>query len=490
MSKKTSDYESFSYGPIQFERNGRFISIKNNSTKEEYNKFIDSIANEYEAYVEKINNLVNEIKQSVSECNPLELLKYAYNNFFMSILGVTSEMQQTKEQVVMGREIEYLQSVLVSSENHYDFNSSPTDNSEKYYSISAKIQELYTLAEQYFIMHTAKVKKESSIDLDLEQEQFLVEAQLSMFVRGDRYSVYEIPTIRTLLQPHNDEFIKEYNISADDFVNGLENIKKSLTHGVIDTMDILSSLHEEFITSMSQETEDIREKYNKHIQSDKKLLKNKEKFVDNFCGYGLFDLTKLTNWPTKLLEDLSFSINENDKFYQHDIYGGWPLVELPISERPFININESFYCFDYYNLFDNIYRVIQKLFKRVDSLYPKTWNKRQMETTEGMVADLFRKVLPGCTLYESNYYPKKTSLKDCAENDLIVIYDDNIIIVEVKAGSYTYRSPILDIESHIKSLNTLIGVADSQAERTLEYLKSAESVKLYDSEKKKNVLYQ
>ncbi len=484
MSKKINNYESLAWGPIQVERNGRMISIKNNATTEEYNNFIDGLANGYESYVQEINNLINEIKQYISKCNPLELLKYAYHNFFMSILGITSEVQQTKEQVYMGREIEYIQSVLVSSESYYDFSVPPNDDSKTFYCISEKIQKLYTLVERYCIFHTAKIKKEKNIELDLEKEKFLVEAQLSVFVRGDRYSVYEIPTIRTLLQPHNDEFIKQYNISVDDFVKGLESIKKSLTHGVMDTMGILNLLHEDFKTSMREETGDIREKYNNHIEADEKLSERKEKFIENFCGYGLFDLTKLTNWPKKLLEDLSFSLNENKRFYENDLYGGWPLIELPVYERPFINVNDSFYCFDYYNLFDNIYRVIQKLIKRVDLLYAQKWNKRQMEITESMVGDLFKKVLPGCTLYESNYYPKNKSLKDCAENDLIVIYDDNIIIVEVKGGSYTYRSPILDIESHIKSLETLVGVADSQAERTLTYLKSAENVKLYDSKKK------
>ena len=145
MSKKISNHESFSYGSIHVERNGRIISVKNNATPEQYKNYIDSLANEYESCVEEINNLVNEIKQSISKCNPLELLKYAYNNFFMSILGITSEVQQTKEQVYMGREIEYIQSVLVSSENQYDFSIPPTDDSKTYYNISAKIQKLYTL---------------------------------------------------------------------------------------------------------------------------------------------------------------------------------------------------------------------------------------------------------------------------------------------------------------------------------------------------------
>lgn len=114
-----------------------------------------------------------------------------------------------------------------------------------------------------------------------------------------------------------------------------------------------------------------------------------------------------------------------------------------------------------------------------------------MEVTEDMAKSLFEKVLPGCKMYTSNYYPKHKSLKQLIENDLLVIYDDNLIIVEVKAGSYTYRAPILDIESHIKSLKTLVGEAINQAERTLEYLKTSDTVKLYnkDSSEKCEISY-
>jgi len=88
----------------------------------------------------------------------------------------------------------------------------------------------------------------------------------------------------------------------------------------------------------------------------------------------------------------------------------------------------------------------------------------------------------------SNYYPTDKSLKQCAENDIMVIYDDHLIIIEVKAGSYTYTAPMTDIESHVKSLQTLVGKADSQAERTLNYLKTNKCVKLYNEPQKNKPL--
>ena len=65
------------------------------------------------------------------------------------------------------------------------------------------------------------------------------------------------------------------------------------------------------------------------------------------------------------------------------------------------------------------------------------------ETYEKMVAELFQSLWPGCTVYYNNYYPKGKSKKQLCENDLLVIYYDVAIIVEVKAGSFVYTAPLV-----------------------------------------------
>lgn len=492
MKKKREEMEGFKYGPIEVARVGKVISMKNTGTNLEYEQYLKALAITFEDNSIEMNNLVKEIKELVSNCNPIEILKYGFDNFINSTGGVSSEVQLTRDEIFVGRELEYIQSVLVSTKNNYSNFNSTEDSLECFKVISTKINRLYSLSSQYFNFRMAKLKSDNNIELDLEQEQFLMEAQLAMLVKGDRYTVYEIPHISELLKPHNDEFVKLYDITADDFIKGLLSIQKSLL-SVDAAMGAQLGLDYSFISK-------IRELYDSYIKfQEQKFEKDSTKSMEEMIlefkkenpvdfnlsqinKYDRFDLKKITNWPVELLKDLSFSLNENNFFYNNE-YAGYPLIELPVYEKPFISIEDNFYCFDYYNLFDNIYRVVQKALIKRDSSYGDIWQSKQMEVTEEMVSKLFSKLLPGSQIYKSNYYPRNKSLKQLIENDLLVIYDDNLIIVEVKAGAYTYRAPILDIESHIKSLKKLVEEASNQGERTLNYLKSGDKVKLYNRDK-------
>ncbi|WP_196759476.1 hypothetical protein, partial [Streptobacillus moniliformis] len=97
-----------------------------------------------------------------------------------------------------------------------------------------------------------------------------------------------------------------------------------------------------------------------------------------------------------------------------------------------------------------------------------------------MVENIFKSILPNCLTFTSNYYPINNSKKNFAENDLIIIYDEVLIIVEVKAGSFVYTSPMEDFENHIKSYKSLIEKADHQCKRTKDYLQQYGSAKIFD----------
>ena len=224
MKVRKEEGESFRIGPIEVTRIGKVVSMKNVGTDSENSELIKALGKEHQNIRQKIDNLVKEIRELVSQCNPIEILKYGYWNFINSAGGVPSEVQLTSEEVFIGRELEYIQSVLVSSENNYSRLVSEEKSRDTFIKISEKINELYMLSQNYFIYRIAELKSNGSLELDSEKEQFLVEAQQAMFVRGDRYTVYEIPHISELLKPHNDEFVKLYGITADDFINGLSNI--------------------------------------------------------------------------------------------------------------------------------------------------------------------------------------------------------------------------------------------------------------------------
>ena len=484
--------ESFVFGPIEVSRMGKNISIRNIADENMNNEFIKELANTSESVKGDIENLVEKIKNLIINCDSLALLSYSFNNFIKSIGGIAAECKIPTESVLMGKELEYIQSVLVSSKNH---NGKSEDVSE-FQLISTKIQELYRDTQFYIIGYDASLRRKKGSTYNEDLGRFLLEAQLTMFIRGDRYQIYDILHLNELLQIHKDEFCKLYNITATDFINGLDNIRKSLLSVTNKFLSMYNGNGEknhflQFVKMVDKyekfEEKEILEHGEQNIDELMNKFANSEIF--NKCienkrdiEYERFDVGQLTNWPTDLLKDLSFSIGEYKEFFSGD-YSGWPINELPISKKPFIEINHKYYCFDYYNLFDNIYRVVQKLFRSKDETYADKWIIRQNIATEKMTEELFKKLLPGCITYLSNYYPVKKSLKNCNENDLLILYDDNLIIVEVKAGSYTYRSPMMDLQSHINSLKTLVEKADGQAERTLNYLESSDTVKFYNKDK-------
>ena len=67
------------------------------------------------------------------------------------------------------------------------------------------------------------------------------------------------------------------------------------------------------------------------------------------AGLCLHDVKKVTNWSDKLVQSFSWKIGENADFFEKSEYPGWPIQDLPVQKRPFININGVCYCFDYYN---------------------------------------------------------------------------------------------------------------------------------------------
>ena len=58
-------------------------------------------------------------------------------------MGKLSETDYASEETVVARALEYIQSVLVSTENHFDDTESKEDQERRWHSILADIEELY-----------------------------------------------------------------------------------------------------------------------------------------------------------------------------------------------------------------------------------------------------------------------------------------------------------------------------------------------------------
>lgn len=398
------------------------------------------------------------------------------------MMNIVSEIQIQGKHNFELRAVEYIQSILVSQKPEAISNEDEIE--ELIQKVLEEIDKLYMDIIPFYFCWAAKafVENKGLTDSDI---QYIVEAQLMGNVRGKRYQFQQLTNIEKLLSPHSEKIQEVYNITAEKLINGLSELEHSLSSGKLDSM---KNMLEEFL----QFQKDAKGKSSNEVGELLEQISESKQNIEN-CGkcFGtdLYNVKKVTGWSDELIDSLSWHLGECENFSSNGEFVNWPFNNLPVQRRPFIKIDEVSYCFDYYNLFDNIYRIIQKDIKRHDEKYTTKWADLQRIASEALVEAQFKKLLPGCQSYVGNYYPQGQSLKQMDENDLLVLYDDTLIIVEVKAGSFTYTPAIVDYVAHKKSFDALVGKADYQCERTLRYIRNSQEVIFYMDEKRKETKF-
>lgn len=479
MANQKQFDEFYSNGKIELGRIGNFISMKNKYTAEEIkvrNKLIASHADEAK---KEINELVKIIVAKISKCDPLFLLLSATDVAMSSLVNVTSEIQIDQESIASIRLIEYIQSVLIA-QKYDEFLVDEDKQSETVMEIFKDVENLYIKCQFFYLIWAAHAQEQG--ELNKEDIEYIVESQLMSNVRGHRYQFQQLDDLEKLLGPHSDELVKVYGETAESIIEGLRKLEISLSSGKLDSFNEFVSDYEAFQKEAEGKAFDELEA----LLEEKRQSHTVQNYLSKCFGADLYDVKKVTNWDERLIESLSWSIGENHDLFQKTEYPGWPIQDLPVQKRPFIKIKDNVYCFDYYNLFDNIYRVLQKNIKEHDSSYVTIWAQKQQDASESLVAEKFAHLLPNAKIYIGNYYPVSGSLKQMDENDIFVICDDVVIIAEVKAGSFTYTPAITDYHAHRKSFESLIGKADYQCIRTQNYLGgSGEMVTFYNEDKTK-----
>lgn len=464
--KPDNYYNDGIFEMARFEEN---IFMKNHMNEEQNRQLIGYLKSQYEYKKNEIDNLIINIKKRVVHCNPIDILSTVSDMILLNNIGINSEIQLSQDSILELHMTEYIQSILVSSENKYIINDA--DQSKTIYEIIEDVKKLYKLINEFYYCWGAKIYDECT-NYDKETIKSLLKSQILYLVRGQRYQVYEYEYYEKLLKPHNDVFIELYGITANDIVLGIKKLQFALSQGKFEALNDFRR----FFDSLNDENINL---------DDPSYIDKGRTIIQKVIGTDLRDVINVTGWPEIFVESLSFGLNEDKNFNSHLEFPSWPIIDLPVLKRPFIEIDNKYYCFDYYTFVDNFYRAVQKNIQRLKPEY--IWSDVQKEASEKMVAEIFSQILPGCIIYTDNYYPQNGSLKNTAENDIIVIYNDVMIIIEVKAGSFVYTAPFVDFESHIKSYKNLIEKADHQCKRIYDYLNSESNPHLYNEDKSDKV---
>lgn len=451
---------------------------------------LEQMAEKYDEICQQIDSYIKQTVELVKKIHPLKLLQRAYGEEVVITMGKKSEAEYDREDIVARRMSDYIQCIIVAAkpaEKYVEL----TD--EIWNKLNRQIKDLYESLYFYFFCATAKRKQNGNFDE--EYDEFYTKAQMYWCsVRGDRHINFLKQHFNALLSPHDEVFNELFGIGTAKFVEGIENIKGALTKGLFESGLELKELHKNFFTKLDKEDNgNIPEGMELGEYFQEKLFEygmdeHMESAASKFFGSNLFNLEKVTEIPIKLLRELSWAPGECPDFLIEGKYKGWPLNFWPTWNRPFLFVDGGFYCFDLSTLSDHLYRAIQKMLFRLKPEYKDTWNKRQKAFSEQLPFDLFKKILPRAEVYKSIYYRCKTGREkrlNWSECDGLIIFDDHLFIVEVKAGAFTYTPPATDFPAYIRSIKNLLLKPAIQGQRFKDYLNNAGVVGIYDVDHKK-----
>jgi len=483
-----------SSGPLKNAGFGNGVVLQNAATAEHHIAMQKELRDRYPKVVAEIDGLVEQIAAQVSQLPPAQLLQHAWWATAKRRSEVEAESELGLDDGTAQRMIDYVQSVIASV---------PRDATQRsleevdWNSLAENVEKLF-LRVNFDLPLCATAKAQESADFDPDVEEFKVKAQMYWCnVRGHRYQVHEPVYLREMFLPHSSVFQELFGISAEQFVEQMTKLLRNLAQGIIGNAgdvesfrrDVLVAVEAKLASGVADETDDADENEGPDDARFGRLMaavikengweKRAEDVIGRSVGTDAFDVQLVAGLPQSLLDHMTWTEGEETEFLAPGEMRGWPLRVWPVFRRPFIKIDGRYYCFDHYSLFDSLYRAMQRIIQGLRPDYRQPWNEIQARVAEELPFKYLTVILPGSTVFRSVYYPIGNG--QWAEADGLLLFEDYLFVVEVKAGAFTLAPPASDFPSYITSLERLVLAPASQGRRFLTYLKSADAVPIYDA---------
>lgn len=474
-------------GTLAMARFGSTIVSKRVWQPGEFEKHQELLAESYAGIVQEIDRSIAEVTALVSTLNPLPLLHRAWQERSASYLSIDSEVAVQQEQVLATRMLDYVQSLVASTEPAIQQADMPSD--KDWANLNQLVESIFfELIPQYFMCVAAKrSRSESAVDPVFEEFHFRTQLYWCN-VTGEQYQVHQVQALRELLAPQSETIFQLYGLSSEQLCDELAKIWHSLTRGLGDALEAMETFRSKSLAALEADMKSGvagfggfgQQLQNSIVRHG--LESEQARAIGLFLFYDLFDLQKVTALPPAFLEDFSWSPGQDREFFSEGEFRGWPLRIWPTFKRPFIKLKERYYCFDQTSLFDHFYRQLEKRIFATDEDLKQRWIQARKKITETLPFEYLQRLLPGAKCFKEAYYwlsETGRSANRC-ETDGFLTFDDHLFIIEVKAGAFTYTSPATDVDAHVQSLNNLVAAPAKQGIRFLRYLQTAHEVPVLD----------
>ncbi|CEQ14600.1 YecA family protein [Paraclostridium sordellii] len=412
-------------------------------------------------YEKSYTNLINILKIY----SPIDLIEYlTLQNIMNGQLDGNNTFSKTST-------LELIYGIMLS----IDFKSNKSEINIK------DIEEIIKLAETLQFTYTGSRmfinnSNHNEIGLDLINQ--------STFVRGDATPYHIKKQLNGLFKNHSDILIKLYGFNIDDALNFINELHKYYEESI---NKFIQKLKNEAERKIVQEYNRIKESKHRSREERKfkiKFEKNKDELIfDEFIELCNSDFKGVTRFNIDIFEErLKYTdIQKFKKFLDYfsiDVGRSIQKFDYPndkniYTKKPILKFESEYIIPDFAILIQNMQSNLERELK--NSKKWENYQKGKGNYLEREAIDTFKRMLNNCTCYDSLKYDLNESgeIKEC-ELDGLILYDNNILLIEAKSGIFHEKAR----KGYIKKLETNIKdnieSAYLQADRARRYLKSSD----------------
>ncbi|QWH59504.1 hypothetical protein EXW39_04720 [Bacillus mycoides] len=388
---------------------------------------------------EQIITSLSNIQNVISKVDPLSILIHVYGHNLAQHLTNSEDAVYGNVTPSISKGMDLLQSMIVSS--------TPTINKD-----SLNVDEF-----QWFLDNLGTLYFNASMYVNIVPKEELIKYSqgMQMNVSGTLYPYFEEEHFRDLLLPYNKLFMDTFNVSAEDIMKGLIALSERLR-----TTDFIQCFIDKGVHELTTDN------------------------ILRIAAY--FDVEKITKWPVEFIKSLALQPGDKTGFLI-DI-SNVMFKEMPIKYKPFICVEGKYYCFSINNLVDNFYRSVMRTLRGRNKNLVNVIGEIQQSVSEAVPFKLFNKILPTSQIFRNVYYKAPVGANgknEWCECDGLILFDDVMIIVEVKGGALSPVSPFSDEEAYKKSLRALAQNPYEQSLRLFEEYNRTNEIEIYSKENKK-----
>lgn len=313
-------------------------------------------------------------------------------------------------------------------------------------------------------------------------------------VRGDGYQKHILEVFNEMFTPHTDFYEKKYGFSIEEMVQFFSELENRLvckigsqnmitgpylmwerwkkweerTFGSIDDINDLGKrdLKKGLFGDFFEANPDVP-----HTDDGMHFLLYQP---DDYTGSDkIFWVWPQTVAERNIMKALSVELGDNASFIAEGEFKGNIMNGHSIYEKPFVKIDDRYYCFTPMIPHRNMFLIAEKLMMQDSKYYNKNFQQNNSSTSrdnyiESKVKSVLESFLPTVQFYPSvNYNVIEDGLDKDLELDILGVSDKAIYIIEVKAHELSHKDRV-GLKGTKDKFKDSVGAACRQCNRAVK----------------------